>query len=84
MLTARLHVTRSKANHLRVSQSPPQRDDLKHALQRIGSPARWIAAEWAWDAPLNPAAVARLDEVARQFGEKIEWAPELKATLRST
>jgi SNF2 family DNA or RNA helicase len=79
MLTARLHITRSKANHLRVSQSPPQRDDLTHALQRIGSPARWIAAEWAWDAPLNPSAVARLDEVARQFGEKIEWAPELKA-----
>jgi SNF2 family DNA or RNA helicase len=62
-----------------VSQSPPQRDDLKHALQRIGSPARWIAAEWAWDAPLNPAAVKRLDDVAREFGEKIEWAPELKA-----
>jgi SNF2 family DNA or RNA helicase len=78
MLTARLHVTRSKANHIRVSQTPPQREDLKHALQRIGSPARWIPAEWAWDAPLNPAAVARLDEVARQFGEKIEWSAELK------
>jgi SNF2 family DNA or RNA helicase len=78
MLTARLHVTRSKANHIRVSQTPPQREDLKHALQRIGSPARWIPAEWAWDAPLNPAAVARLDEVAKQFGERIEWAPELK------
>lgn len=78
MLIAYLYTTRtSKALHLRVRQES-FRDDLKDKLQRIGSPARWLMADQAWDCPLSPESVVRLAEIAREAGEQVEWRDGLR------
>ncbi len=77
MLIASTHRTRSGVTHLRVKQQV-FREDLKEKLSRIGSPARWLMAEQAWDCPLNPAAVVRLAEIARVEGEQVEWRDGLR------
>jgi SWI/SNF-related matrix-associated actin-dependent regulator of chromatin subfamily A-like protein 1 len=77
VLIASTHRTRSGVTHLRVKQQV-FREDLKEKLSRIGSPARWLMAEQAWDCPLNPAAVVRLAEVASAEGEQVEWRDGLK------
>jgi SNF2 family DNA or RNA helicase len=77
MLIAYVHNCRNGAKHLRVGQSSFS-DHLKAKLQRIGSPARWIPAENAWDCPLGPGSVVRLGEVAREVGEVIEWRDGLQ------
>jgi len=71
-LIASKHVTRSGATHLRVQQSLYS-ENMKHRLQRVGSPARWLQHESAWDYPISPAAVVALDMVAKETGEQIEW-----------
>ena len=79
MLIAYIHTTKSShAQHLRVKQTPPFREDLKTKLQRIGSPARWLPDEWAWDTPLQPMSVVRLSEIARECGEQVEWRDGLR------
>lgn len=76
-LIASQRITRSKAVHLRVKQSLYS-EDMKHRLQRVGTPARWIGETSEWDWPLTPAAVIKLDEVAREAGETVEWHDGLK------
>jgi SWI/SNF-related matrix-associated actin-dependent regulator of chromatin subfamily A-like protein 1 len=78
MLIARIHKCRNGATHLRVGQSAFS-EDLKHRLQRIGSPARWIPSENSWDCPLAPGAVVRLGEIAREVGEVVDWQDGLQA-----
>jgi SNF2 family DNA or RNA helicase len=79
VLIAYIHTTKSShAQHLRVKQTPPFREDLKLKLQRIGSPARWLPDEWAWDTPLQPMSVVRLSEIARECGEQVEWRDGLR------
>lgn len=73
MLIARLHkVERSGITYLRVGQDI-FRQELKDRLQRIGSPARWLPAEQAWQCPLTPAAVIKLGDIARELGEAVQW-----------
>ena len=76
-LIAKRHETRSKAVHLRVEQSLYS-EDMKHRLQRIGSPARWVADKSAWDYPLLPSTVIALAKVAQETGETIEWQDGLQ------
>lgn len=78
MLIAYIHNCRNGAKHLRVGQSAFS-EHLKAKLQRIGSPARWIPSENAWDCPMNPASVTRLGEVAREVGEVVDWRDGLQA-----
>jgi SNF2 family DNA or RNA helicase len=78
MLTAYIHSCRNGAKHLRVSQSVFS-EVLKLKLQRIGSPARWIPSENAWDCPISAESVVRLGEVAREVGEVIDWKDGLQA-----
>jgi SWI/SNF-related matrix-associated actin-dependent regulator of chromatin subfamily A-like protein 1 len=78
MLIAYVHNCRNGARHLRVSQSAFT-EALKLKLQRIGSPARWIPSENAWDCPLGPSSVTRLAEVAREVGEIVDWKDGLQA-----
>jgi hypothetical protein len=77
MLIAYVHRCRNGATHLRVTQSLFS-EHLKAKLQRIGSPARWIPAEQAWDCPNSPASVVRLGEIAKEVGEVIEWRDGLQ------
>lgn len=77
MLIAYTHKTKTDKIHLRVKQQF-YREELREPLRRIGSPARWLMAEQAWDVPLNPESVVRLGEVAREMGEQIEWRDSLK------
>lgn len=76
-LIAYRHNTRSGAIHLRVHQSLYS-EEMKHRLQRVGSPARWVGEKWDWDYPLTAAAVVALAKVARETGETIEWRDGLK------
>lgn len=76
-LIAYKHITRSNAIHLRVKQSFYS-EDMKHRLQRVGSPARWVGEISAWDWPLVPAAVIALADVAKETGETIEWRDDLQ------
>ncbi len=76
-LIAYQHHTRSKAVHLRVRQSLYS-EDMKHRLQRVGSPARWVSESATWDWPLVPAAVIALAKVAQETGETIEWRDGLQ------
>lgn len=76
-LIAYQHITRSKATHLRVHQSFYS-EDMKHRLQRVGSPARWVGEKSDWDFPLTPAAVIALAKVAKETGETIEWRDGLQ------
>ncbi len=71
-LIALKHETRSGATHLRVQQSLYS-EAMKHKLQRVGSPARWMQDKGCWDYPISPAAVVALDKVAKDTGEQIEW-----------
>lgn len=77
MLVALRHNTQRGIPHLRVKQTRYS-DDLKNRLQRVGSPARWLPGEVAWDYPLSAAAVVALDKAARDAGETIEWKDGLK------
>lgn len=77
MLIAYTHKTRSGVVHLRVKQLL-FREELKEQLRRIGSPARWLMADQAWDCPLSAESVVRLGEVARELGEQVEWRDGLK------
>jgi SNF2 family DNA or RNA helicase len=77
MLIAHVHNCRNGAKHLRVGQSAFS-EHLKSKLQRIGSPARWIPSESAWDCPLTAGSVVRLGEVAREVGEIVDWRDGLK------
>ncbi len=76
-LIATLHIARSKAQHLQVKQSLYS-EDMKHRLQRVGSPARWDGTKSAWFYPLTPAAIVALDTVAKETGEMVEWKDGLK------
>jgi SNF2 family DNA or RNA helicase len=77
-LIARRHETRSGAVHLRVAQSRYS-DQAKHALQRVGSPARWLPTTGEWDYPLTPAAIIAADAAAQSLGAVIDWRDELQA-----
>lgn len=76
-LVAYRHQTRSGAPHLRCKQVLFS-EVLKHALQRVGSPAVWIQKDMAWSWPLTPAAVIRLDQVAKEHSETVEWQDGLR------
>ncbi len=76
-LIALRHQTRSGATHLRVAQSLYS-ESMKHKLQRVGSPARWLQDKGCWEWPLTPAAVIALAKVAAETGETIEWRDGLK------
>lgn len=76
MLIATTATVRGSA-HLRVRQTSYD-ETAKARLQRIGSPARWLAAEWAWDCPLTPASVIELEKAAAELGAEIEWGPGLR------
>lgn len=76
-LLARRHTTRSQAVHLRVGQSAFS-ERAKAALQRVGSPARWLPATQEWDYPLTPAAVIAADTVAKQLGAEVVWEEGLR------
>ncbi len=77
MLIAYQYSTRSGNQHLRVRQSHFS-EPAKLALQRVGSPARWMPAEQAWTYPLTAAAVIALDVAAKALNETIEWKDGLK------
>jgi SNF2 family DNA or RNA helicase len=76
-LLCRKHETRSGAVHLRIAQSKYS-DGAKHALQRVGSPARWLPATAEWDYPLTPAAIIAADAAAQGLSAVIEWRDDLK------
>jgi SWI/SNF-related matrix-associated actin-dependent regulator of chromatin subfamily A-like protein 1 len=71
-LIARQHITRSKAIHLRVRQDLFS-TEMKDRLQRVGTPACWIAKDSEWDFPISSAAVIKLHEIAQQTSETIDW-----------
>lgn len=71
-LIARQHITRSKAIHLRVGQELFS-TTMKEKLQRVGTPACWIAAASEWDFPISPAAVIKLHQIAQETSETIDW-----------
>jgi SNF2 family DNA or RNA helicase len=76
-LVAYRHETERKVPHLRVRQAQYS-DEMKHRLQRVGSPARWLPHQQAWDYPMSAAAVIALDAVAKATGETIEWKDGLR------
>lgn len=80
-LVAREHQTRGGARHLRVRQNRFDAE-LKPALQRVGSPARWLPGAQEWDYPLTPAAVVALQDAADRHGAVIEWQGELQEFAR--
>lgn len=69
--------TRGGAIHLRCRQSQFS-EAAKAALQRVGSPARWMPADQSWDWPISPTAVIALARVAQELNEEIEWQSGLK------
>ena len=81
-LSARIHRAKeSGLLHLRVRQAgnDGRGDEVKAAMERVGSPARWDQATWEWDYPLTPAALTALHEVATRFGATLTWDDALRA-----
>jgi|GEM_PF-3690124 len=46
---------------------------MKDRLQRVGTPARWVAEKSAWDWPISPTVVINLHTIAQETGETVEW-----------
>lgn len=72
-LHAYRHRLKNGTLHLRARQVGVFDADLKEHLHRVGTPARWVAEEMAWDWPFTQAAVRALLEKAAEAGVRITW-----------